>query len=152
MGGNDLLQLVKISRRDVHEAGGQGLKKLVIMLLTRSGQSGQRTAVEAVLQRDDRAIFSALFVGSVFARQLDGALVCLGTRVGEKDLFETRLGAKQLSKASARVGIIEVGGVCNAVKLCRYRLAPRRICVTQSRHTDARAHIDILLALLVIAK
>ena len=62
-------------------------------ILPRGGQGGDGAAVEAVLQRDDLIIVNALVARGPQAGGLDGALICLGTRVREEDRGGSRAGA-----------------------------------------------------------
>ena len=54
--------------------------------------------MKAVFKRNDLIRALALFVSGIFARNLNSALVCLSTRIAEKDLFKPRSAAKLCRK------------------------------------------------------
>ena len=90
------------------ETLGQGCKIRVEGILPRGSQGGNGTAVEAILQGDDMVVLRALFASGPQARALDGALIGLRARIGEKHGLSTRTGAELFGQARAGLMVIEV--------------------------------------------
>ena len=86
----------QILGRHVREAGGQRIKQFVKMILTRGRERRQRSAVETVFERDNSGVFRTFFLGGIFSRDLDRALVGFRTGIREKHFFHTGAFAKQL--------------------------------------------------------
>ena len=90
------------------KARSQGLVQLMEMILSGCRQGGQRPAVEAVLKGHNGVAVHALLPGGILSRRLDGALVGLGTGIGEEHLLHAGFLAQELGKLGAGLGVVEV--------------------------------------------
>ena len=86
-----LFQRVNVVRRYMDKAGGQRLEQLMKVLLSRSCQGCQRTAMEAVHQGHDGVAVRSLFLRGILPGHLDGALVGLRAGIGEEHLLHPGL-------------------------------------------------------------
>ena len=136
---------------NVHKAAEEREEVVVENVLTRGGERGHRSAVEAVHQRDDNITLGvlAVFVKAVFSCDLDRALVCLGARVAEEYLLHSRKLAELCGKVGLHLGVVVVRGVLDRVSLSAYRICPLFVAVAERVGADARAEVDVLPAVLV---
>ena len=108
-GEDGLFQGFAVIGGNVDEAGCQGLKILMEMVLTGGSQSGQGSAMEAVHQRHDGIAVSALLLGGILSGNLDGTFIGLRTGIGEKHLLHTGSLAEHLRQHRTRLGIVQIG-------------------------------------------
>ena len=102
------LHVVNIICLGINETACQGLEIGMERILSRCGESGYRSAVEAVFQGYYRGIFLALLISAVLACRLYSALVCLSARVREEYLFHSRSLAKHFCKIGTGLTVIKI--------------------------------------------
>ena len=88
----DPTDIVHVRFRIVH-FGNERTEPAVKRVLPRRGQREERSAVEAVFQRDDLGAPLAVLLDGILPRRLERALVRLRARVCEERPFCARLGA-----------------------------------------------------------
>ena len=106
--------------------------------------------VEAVFKRDDMVAVRAVMFDSPLARELDGAFVRLRAGIAEHRLPHAGARAELFRKQRLRRGIIPVGSVLQLQQLGHHRRLPGRVGKAEAVHRNARAEVDIRLALAVI--
>ena len=135
--GAKLLQRVHISGGERSKAGSQGLEEFMEMILTGGGQGGQRTTVEALLQRhNSRAGGSFVFRGP-FPRNLDGAFIGFCSGIGEEHLGHAGLITQGLGQVGTGGSVEQVRHVLNAVNLLLHSRDPFIIRHTERGDCDA---------------
>ncbi len=131
---------------DVAKTVGQGLERFVLSGLAGGMKGGQRPPVE----RPVRAQHHVTAAAPPLPGQLDGALVCLGAAVSEKDLssaaeqpvedhryFFTRQRAEQ------------VGGVHQSLRGLAHRLGHSRVRMAKRGHREPGQHVQVPAPLVV---
>ena len=137
------MQRGEIPRRDVGKILREGTKIVVEHLLPGGGQGGKGAPVEGVDQRNDLAAVCAVGIHAVFARRLDGTLVGFGARIAEKHRVQPGARAKRLRQGTARLGVVQVGGVLQRCRLFADGGDPRGVAVPQRIYADAGGKIQI---------
>ena len=130
----------------MYKSGCQGVEQFVVMRLPRGGQRGQRSAVEAVFEGDDSAVFRAFFVLRIFAGDLDGAFVGFGTGIAEEHFFHACLFAQKLCKLCTGLGVIQIGCVLHLAELLCHGFQPCFVALPEACDGNARTHVDVFLA------
>ena len=104
--------------------------------------------MKAVFQRYYFTLASGFFK-IVFSRRLYGALVCLGTGIGEENLFHAGFFAQQLSQFYARLAVVEVGRMLQCCRLPCYCGDPFVVGSTERIDRDTAAEIDVFSAVFI---
>ena len=89
--------------------------------------------------------------GGISARDLHGAFVRLGAGIAEEHLIHPGAGAENLRQLGTGGSVIEVGGVLEKLRLVRDSLRPHGIGIAEGIDADTGGHVDIGLAVIVIA-
>ena len=145
-----VFEVVEVVGLGVFKALCKGKEVVVKNLLSCRGERGDGSAVEGVLEGDDLVVIGSVFVKAVFARDFNGAFVRLGAAVAEAYLGKSRQAA-QLFGEVARLRAVEVvGHVLNGVCLRAHRLCPALVAVAEGVDADARADVEVALAVLVV--
>ena len=160
----------RLERRDVilrrgREAVGQWLEKLLLGRLRGRGERGERTAVEALLYRDDHtrsrlavAAFGLNATARIGAGELDGALVRLGARVREERLPRRLVGGghvlvqsvgEQLAHLPAMLDVIVVAHMDERGGLLGDRAHDGGVAMPQAHRADSRDEVEVFLASIV---
>lgn len=137
-----------VARIDRSEARRQRIVEFVIVILPRRGKGGQRSAVKTVLHRNDGVAVRAVLVGGVLARGFDRALVRLGARVREKDLFHPGLLHEQFGEIRAGGGVKKIGRMLDASDLIDHGFLPFLVRNPERRHPDPRGQVDVFAPVL----
>ena len=140
-------QRLHVPRRDMGEAGGQGLEQLVIVVLSGGRQGGQRPTVKAVAESNDGGAVRPLMLRGPFPRHLDQAFIRLGAGIAEKHLRHPGFFAQGPGQQGAGLGIVQIGHMLNPVNLILDGGDPLRIRHAKGGHGDPRTHVNIFLSL-----
>ena len=144
---DSLTHRIEVAPGDVTEPIGHGGERLVLRRLTGGGERGEGSAVKTAEGAHDRVSTPT----PVFARQLDGALVRLGTGVREEDLspvsgrFEEQFVDLDRSLGGDWVGE-EVRHVQKSLELVADRLGDDHVRVAERHDRDAGEEVEIALA------
>ena len=106
-------------------------------------QCRNRAAVEAVHQRHDNV---AVVLLAVFPGDFQRTFIRLRAGIAEENLLHARALAQQLCQLRLRFGIVEVRRVTEGGQLMRHGGDPVRVARAEERHADARAEVDVALA------
>ena len=141
----------------VDEPRRQGFERLLFGRLRRSGQRSERPAVEAPIERHDGLGASLVLFGPQ-ASEFDGALVGLGTRIGEEALPRGRVlffGARveqtgqKLGNLAASLDIVVIAHMDELRRLCRNRIRHRRMAMSEAHSAYPRHEIEVRAPLVV---
>jgi len=147
IGIRGLFQRGKVTCGHIVKICGERPEVVVEHILPGGGQGSQRAAVERIDEGDDLIAGGAVGVHAVFAGALDGTLVGLGTRIAEENGIQPGAGAERLRKRTARLGIIQVGGVLQGSRLPGHGAHPCGVAVPQRIDADAGGKVEVLPAL-----
>ena len=106
-------------------------------------QRRNRAAVEAVHQRHDNV---AVVLLAVFPGDFQRTFIRFRAGIAEENLLHARALAQQLCQLRLRFGIVEVRRVTEGGQLMRHGGDPVGIARAEERHADARAEVDVALA------
>ena len=128
--------------------GHEGSEPMMEGFLPRRREREERSAVEAVFERDDLCALSlAVLHRGVLSCRFEGALVGFRAGICKERAFCARLGAQELGKPALRFGVIIVADVLYAAELFDDRSLPRLIVDAENIRRDARAEVDVFFSL-----
>jgi hypothetical protein len=141
-------QRLDVEVRDLAEAIGQRLERLLLLRLAGRGQGGERAAVERAIGRDNVEALGAAVGLAVTARELDGALVRLGPGVGEEHPTAT---AEQAVEARAELRlylvVIEVGHVQQLAALVGERVSNPGMGMAERHDRQPAEEVEVATSL-----
>ena len=146
LGPDGALDRFQIAERHMIEAVDLRAKTVEIFLLAGGGERRQRAAVEGTLECDDAIALGLAARRLVFARHLDRAFHRLGAGIAEECVVGKACLAQPFCGALALRNLVEIGDVPDFSGLLLQRGDELRVRVPQRIDGDARAKIEIALA------
>ena len=139
----DGFQRGNVVRGRVTESRRERAEVLMEAVLPGRRQRRNRAAVEAVHQCHDNV---AVVLLAVFPGDFQRTFIRLRAGIAEENLLHARALAQQLCQLRLRFGIVEVRRVTEGGQLMRHGGDPVGIARAEERHADARAEVDVALA------
>jgi len=130
--------------------GHQGLEGILIVLTRREGQRPHGAPVKGIGHADELGFGLTIMGAGPFAGELDRRLHRFRARVAKVHLVRKGGFHQHLGQLSLRNGVIQVRDVSEIAQLLDNGLRHSRVAIAQGIDRDARAEIEIGLALGII--
>jgi hypothetical protein len=143
-----------IERREIvegheSETGHHRLKALMVALLAGRADGCECASVERS-ERGQNLEASATCVTAPPARELNGSLIRLGTRISQKDFSVAEMIRQSLDQSRRRLGMKNVGNVRELFRLLLDRAHDARISMTEAGDGEPAEEIEIAVAVGIV--